>query len=141
MLNVQLNIASIRDCPSLQHLGSILIEESTRIHSITNTHEDRNQERLLKKRALQRDLDALKHEINYTPSQDLIVGVLRDYLEQLQELKKRRLQIQALDPQELVMDDIEDEIEDEDGSSTTASFSVPQWLIFKKRLFLQKREP
>ena len=120
---------------------SMLIEESTRIHSITNTHEDRNKERLLKKRALQRDLDALKHEINYTPSQDLIVGVLRDYLEQLQELKKRRLQIQALDPQELVMDDIEDEIEDEDGSSTTASFSVPQWLIFKKRLFLQKREP
>ena len=38
------------------------------------------------------------------------------------------------------MDDIEDKIEDDDGGSTTASFSVPQWLIFKKRLLLRKRE-
>ena len=80
-----------------------------------NTREDKNQERTLKKRALQLDLEALKHEINDTPDQDLIVGVLQDYLDQLQELKKRRSQIQALDPQELVMDDIEDVIEDDDG--------------------------
>ena len=80
-----------------------------------NTREDKNQERTLKKRALQLDLEALKHEINDTPDQDLIVGVLQDYLDQLQELKKRRSQIQALDPQELVMDDIEDVIKDNDG--------------------------
>ena len=105
-----------------------------------NTRKDKNQERTLKKRALQLDLEALKHEINDTPDQDLIVGVLQDYLDQLQELKKRRSQIQALDPQELVMDDIQDVIEDDDGGLTTAAFSVPQWLIFKKRLLLRKRE-
>ena len=49
-----------------------------------------------------------------------------DYLDQLQALKKRMSQIQTLDPQELVLDNIEDKIEDKDGSSTTASFSVPQ---------------
>ena len=81
-----------------------------------NTREDKNQERTLKKRALQLDLEALKHEINDTPDQDLIVRVLQDYLDQLQELKKRRSQIQALDPQELVMDDIQDVIEDDDGA-------------------------
>ena len=66
MLNVQPNITSIRDFPSLQHLMSMLIEESTRIHSIMNTCGDQNQERLLTKRVLQRDLEALKHEINDT---------------------------------------------------------------------------
>ena len=64
MPNVQPNIAYIRDFPNLQHLMSLLIKESTRIHSIMNTHEDRNQERLLKERALERDLEALKHKIN-----------------------------------------------------------------------------
>ena len=67
MLNVQPNITSIRDFPSLQHLMSMLIEESTRIHSIMNTRENRNQKRLLKKRALHRDVEAVKHEINDTP--------------------------------------------------------------------------
>ena len=66
MLNVQPNITSIRDFPSLQHLMSMLIEESTRFHSIMNTCGDQNQERLLTKRVLQRDLEALKHEINDT---------------------------------------------------------------------------
>ena len=75
---------------------TMLVEESTRIHSILTTREDKNQERLLKKRALQRDLEALKHEINNTPEQDLIVGVLKDFLDQLQELKKRRSQIQSI---------------------------------------------
>ena len=64
----------------------MLVEESTRIHLILTTWEDKNQERLLKKRALQRDLEALKHEIDDTPEQDLIVGVLKDFLDQLQEL-------------------------------------------------------
>ena len=68
----------------------------------------------------------MKHQINDTPEQDLIVGVLRDYLDQLQEMKKRRSQIQSLDPQELVMDEIQDVIEDEDGGSTTTVFSVPE---------------
>ena len=43
-------------------------------------------------------------------------------------------------PQKLVMDEIQDVIEDDDGGSITAVFSVPQWLIFKKRLLLRKRE-
>ena len=62
-------------------------------------------ERLLKKRTLQRDKESLKHKINDTPEQDLIVGVLKDFLDQLQELKKRRSQIQSMDSQELVMPD------------------------------------
>ena len=77
MLSVQPNIRTMRDCPNIQHLMTMLIEESTRIHLILTTREDKNQERILKKRALQRDLEALKHEINDTPDQDLIVGVLR----------------------------------------------------------------
>ena len=60
-------------------------------------------------------LDLLKHKIDDTPEQDLIVGVLKDFLDQLQELKKRRSQIQSIDSQELVMEEIQDVIEDEDG--------------------------
>ena len=82
----------------------------------------------------------MKYEKNDTPEEDLIVGVLKDILDQLQELKKRRFQIQAMDSQELVMLDIQDVIEDEDGGSTTATFTVPEWLIFKMRLLLRKRE-
>ena len=91
MLNVQPNLSTIRDCPNLQQLMNMLVEESTRIHSILTTQVDKNQEKLLKKRALQRDIEALKHKINDNPEQDLIVGVLN--LDQLQELKKRRSQI------------------------------------------------
>ena len=104
MLNAQPNLSTIRDCPNLQQLMNMLVEESTRVHSILTTQEDKNQERLLKKRALQRDIEALKHKINDNPEQDLIVGVLN--LDQLQELKKRRSQIQTMDSQELVMADI-----------------------------------
>ena len=113
MLNVQPNISSIRDVPNLQHLMSMLIEESNRIHSITTTLEDRNQERLLKTRALQQDLEALKLEINDTPSQDLIVSLLRDFLDQLQKLKRQKSHLQALDAHKLVLNDIADEIGDE----------------------------
>ena len=74
MLNVQPNLSTIRDCPNLLQLMNILVEESTRTHSILTTQEDKNQEKLLKKRALQRDIEALKHEINDTPEQDLIGG-------------------------------------------------------------------
>ena len=42
-----------------------------------------------------------------------------------------RSQIQTMDSQEIVMADIQDIIEDEDGDSTMATFSVPKWLIFK----------
>ena len=97
MLKVQPNLTSIRDRTNLLELNNMLVEESTRIHSILSTQEDRNQEKLLKKRALQRDIEALKHEINDTPEQDLILGLLRDFLDQLMELKKRRSQIQAMD--------------------------------------------
>ena len=96
MLNVQPNLTSIRDCTNLLELNNMLVEESTRIHSILSTQEDRNQEKLLKKRALQRDIEALKHEINDTPEEDLTVGVLRDLMDQLMELKRRRSQIQAM---------------------------------------------
>ena len=65
----------------------------------------------------------MKHEIIDTPDQNLIVGVLRDYLNQLQELKRRMSQIQALDQQELIMDEIQDVIEDDDGGSTTELYS------------------
>ena len=41
MLNVQRNISTMRDCPNLQHLMTMLIEGSNRIHSILNTREDK----------------------------------------------------------------------------------------------------
>ena len=90
ILSVQRNLSTIRDCPNLQQLLNMLVEESTRIHSILTTQEDKNQDRLMKKRELQKDIEALRHEINDNPEQDLIVGVLKDFLDQLQELKKRR---------------------------------------------------
>ena len=42
MLNVQPNLTTIRDCPNLLELNNMLVEESTRIHSILSTQEDRN---------------------------------------------------------------------------------------------------
>ena len=85
MLNVQPNLSTIRDSPNLLHLMNMLVEESTRIHGVLTMQEDRNQEKLLKKRTLQRD--SLKHKINDTQEQDLIIGVLKYFLDQLQELK------------------------------------------------------
>ena len=38
------------------------------------------------------------------------------------------------------MTNIQDIIEDENGGSTVATFSVPEWLTFKKRLLLRKKE-
>ena len=39
---LMLNITTMRDCPNLQNLMTMLIEESTRIHSILNTRVDKN---------------------------------------------------------------------------------------------------
>ena len=78
-------------------------------------------------------------EINGTPTEDLIVITLKDFLDQIQEPKKRKSQLQALDGEQLALAYMEDEIID-DGGITIVTLSVSEWLLFKKRILLRKKE-
>ena len=78
-------------------------------------------------------------EINGTPTEDLIVITLKDFLDQIQEPKKRKSQLQALDGEQLALAYMEDEIID-DGGITIVTLSVSEWLLFKKRILLRKQE-
>ena len=78
-------------------------------------------------------------EINGTPTEDLIVIILKDFLDQIQEPKKRKSQLQALDGEKLALANMEDEIID-DGGITIVTLSVSEWLLFKKRILLRKKE-
>ena len=58
------------------------MEESTRVHEILTFNEDRSREKQLNSITLTRDVETLKIEINGTPSEDYIVSILKDFLEQ-----------------------------------------------------------
>ena len=64
-------------------------------------------------------------EINGTPTEDLIVIILKDFLDQIQEPKKRKSQLQALDGEKLALANMEDEIID-DGGITIVTLSVSE---------------
>ena len=83
-------------------------------------------------------IESLKDEISCTPSEELIVSILKDFLEQLRDLKRWLSQLQSIEDQEIALPQIEDEIEDEDRTVTSAELSVSDWLCHKKRLCWRK---
>ena len=87
-----------------------------------------------------RDLEALKEEINETPEGDWCVFIMRDYLEQIGDLKKSMNQMQAIDDETTVFPQVLDTIVDKDGGETQVNCAPTQWILMEKREWLKRRE-
>ena len=70
--------------------------------------EERNRDRAVKARVLSRDIEATKTELQEFDSGGWRISLLRDYIDQLQELKKRWNQIQAMEENVLEMSEVSD---------------------------------
>ena len=63
-----------------------------------------------------------------------------DYIEQLQDLRKRLNQIQSMEEAEVSFPSLMDTILDEDGGSITSSFTLQEWILYKKRNLLNRKD-
>ena len=97
------SLGTIRDDPYFAELLEALIEEATRVSELNAFREERNRDRAVKSRVLSRDIEAIKTELQEFDSGGWRISLLRDYIDQLHELKKRWNQIQAMEENVLVM--------------------------------------
>ena len=86
----------------------------------------------MKSQVLSRDIEATKNELQEFREVNWTISLLKDYIDQLQEYKKRLNHIQAMEEDKLVMPQISDNIMDEDGVITATHFTVKEWLLYKK---------
>ena len=54
-----------------------------------------------------RDLNPLRLELSVTPEQELIIGEIKDYFEQIHDLRNRMSQLQAIDNKVTVFPQVE----------------------------------
>ena len=71
----------------------------------------------------------------------MAISIIKDYIDQLQELKRRLNQIQAMGEVEISFPNMTDTIIDEDGGAITSNFSLHEWLFFKKKELVKQKRP
>ena len=91
----------------------------------------KNRERSIKAKALLRDVKNLKEELKEYDDNSWSISIVKDYIDQLQDLKRRLNHIQAMEKVEVPFPELSDTIMDEDGGAVTSSFSFQEWLLFK----------
>ena len=132
MLHTYPAVNSIRDEPHFADLLETLLDKNTKVSELNAFREERNKERTVKSRVLSRDIEATKNELQEFREVNWTISLLKDYIDQLQEYKKRLNHIQAMEEDKLVMPQISDNIMDEDGVITATHFTVKEWLLYKK---------
>jgi hypothetical protein len=80
----------------------------------------------------------LKREIESTP-EDMVVSVIKDYLDQVSDLKNKVGAIRALDDKEIPTDAVRVNERDGDGVGYSVTYTVDEWLArIRRRLLLMK---
>ena len=78
------------------------LEKNTRVE-LSFYKEEKSKEREAKAHALSRDIETIKNEFQEVGDSDWTVSLICDYVDQLQELKKRMNQVQAMEERELAL--------------------------------------
>ena len=89
IMRVNPNIHSIRDIPDLNDRYEALLHEYQEINQQRADREDQAQEVSRKARNFMTELLALKTEIEGTEDPDMVVVIIKDYLDQVSDLKKK----------------------------------------------------
>ena len=101
IMRVNPNIHSIRDVHDLNARYDELLHEYQEINQQRADREDQAQEVSRRAKNFMTELLALKNEIEDTESLDMVMGILKDYLDQVSDLKKKLSNIRGLDDREV----------------------------------------
>ena len=116
MMRVSANIHNLRDIPILNDRYNHLLNEYQEINVLRTDSEDQDKEIERKLKTFMLELNSLKEEINATDEEEMVVLVIKDYLDQVSDLKKKLGSIRSMTSNEIVTPNVTQEEEDRDGS-------------------------
>ena len=140
IMRVNPNIHSIRDIPDLNDRYEALLQEYQEINQQRADREDQAQEVSRKARNFMTELLALKTEIEGTEDPDMVVVIIKDYLDQVSDLKKKLSNIRALDDREVPLNQVRVTEVDRDGVTFDALYNVDEWLYKTRRTLLMAKD-
>ena len=101
VLMMSANIHNLRDIPTLNDRYNHLLTEYQEINVLRTDTEDQEQEIERKLKTFMIELNTLKEEINATHEEDMVVLVIKDYLDQVSDLKKKLGNIRSMTSNEI----------------------------------------
>ena len=140
MLHLIPTVGELQDEQPFADLMENLHDENVRVSELNVVKEEKSKERSIKAKALARDVMNVKEELQEFDDNSWSISIIKDYIDQLQDLKRRLNQIQAMEEVEMSFPDLMDTIVDEDGGSVTSSFTLQEWILYKKRNLLSKKK-
>ena len=117
-----------------------LLDESVRVSELNVAREEKTKERKIKAKALARDAEILKQELQGFNDNSWSISIVKDYIDQLQDLRRCLSQIQAMEEVEMTFPELTDIFLDEDGVAVTSTFTLRDWLLYKKRFLLGRKD-
>merc|ERR1712030_75455 len=129
-----------RDIPVLYERYNELLNEYQEINNLRTDTEDQEQEIHRKMRIFMLELNSLKEEIYNTREEDMVVLVIKDYLDQLTDLKKKLGAIRSLTTDEIDTPRVNQVERDRDGVTFSSTYTADDWMLKTRRKLLLQRE-
>ena len=140
MMRVSGNIHNLRDIPTLNDRYNHLLNEYQEINILRTDTEDQEQEIHRKLKTFMLELNSLKEEINATHDEDMVVLVIKDYLDQVSDLKKKLGGIRSMTTNEVDTPRVTQLEEDRDGVTFNVTYTVDDWMVKTRRKLLLQKE-
>ena len=136
---VAANIQGMADVPDLMDQYNQLIMLFNTIISQRVEREDQSRDISRRTRIFMTELNNLRREIEGTSEEDLSLSVVKDYLDQIGDLKKKLGNIRALDDHEIPVEPERATEYDRDGVGVDLIYTVDEWLrTTRRKLLLMK---
>jgi hypothetical protein len=135
------NIGVMADIPELmdQHDQLILLYKA--ISNQRVEREDQTRDVSRRTRILMAELNTVRREIEDTSDEDFTLSVIKDYLDQVSDLKNKLGAIRSLDDREIPIQPVRATEYDRDGVATDLVYTVDEWLgVTRRKLLLMKDE-
>ena len=131
----------IGDVPELLNQHDQLMLLYNGISNQRVEREEQNRDVSRRTRILMTELNAVRREIEGTAGEDFTISVIKDYLEQISDIRKKLSTIRSLNDQEIPILPVRTTEYDGDGVGTEMVYSVDEWLgTTRRKLLLMKDE-
>jgi hypothetical protein len=139
VMRIAANIQVMADVPDLMDQYNQLILLFNTITNQCVEREDQTRDVSRKTRIFMTELNNLKREMEDTPEEDLSLSVIKDYLDQTGDLRKKVSNIRALDDNEIPVEPVRATEYAADGVRVDLVYTVDEWLgTSRRRLLLMK---
>ena len=132
-MRVNQNIHTMADVPDMNDQYNELLREYQAINQQRVEREDQARDVSRRTKNFMSELLALKKEIEGTPKEDLGLSVVKDFLDQVLELKKNVGNIRAMDDKEIPTAPVKVTELDDDEVPFTINYTVDEWMVRVRR--------